>query len=184
MTGSHLILILDVRRDLLITCSPHHMADKNTILVVDDEKESGLAYFFRLFDHDGGEKFDVLGDGRIRRHRLLLHRWDCSFKFLEVFEAWHRDGESYPLCIVDMRMLDENGLIDELRGYSVAQRVREVDPGIHIVIATSKADIDGDDLCRQVGGSTHFFQTPFSLEQEEKFVLKVHELVDEWNERN
>ena len=44
--------------------------------------------------------------------------------------------------------------------------------------------IDGEDLCRKVGGSTHFFQTTFSLEQEEKFVLKVHELVDEWNERN
>jgi len=169
------------------------MADKkkntnrNAILIVDDERELGsklgLAYFFHLFDQDGGEKFDVLGDGQIRPHRLLPHRWDCSFKFLEVFEAWHRDGECYPLCIVDMRMPDEDGLLDELRGYAVAQRVRELDPGIHIVIATVKSDIDGEDLCRKVGGSTHFFQTPFSLEQEEEFLLKVHALVDEWNER-
>lgn len=160
---------------------------RNTILIVDDERELGtklgLAYFFRLFDQDGGEKFDILGDRPPKRRRLLLHRWDCSFKFLEVFEAFCRDGQRYPLCIVDMRMPDENDLIDELRGYAVAQRVRELDPGIHIVIATAKADIDGEDLCRKVGGSTHFFQTPFSLEQEDEFVLKVHALVDEWNER-
>lgn len=161
--------------------------NRNAVLIVDDEHELGsklgLAYFFRLFDHDGGEKFDILGDRPANRRRLLPHRWDCSFKFLEVFEAFCRDGQRYPLCIVDMLMPDENGLIDELRGYAVAQRVRELDPGIHIVIATAKADIDGEDLCRKVGGSTHFFRTPFSAEQEEEFVLKVHALVDEWNER-
>jgi CheY-like chemotaxis protein len=161
------------------------MADKNTILVVDDDPEI-RAYYWRIFEEDTGAKFDVLGDGQTRRHSLLCHRLDDSFKFLKMFEDMHQAGPAtrFPLCIIDLKMLGEDGLLDELRGCAVAQRVREVDSSIHIVIATSKADIDGEDLCRKVGGSTHFFQTPFSLEQEEKFVLKVHELVDEWNERN
>jgi hypothetical protein len=75
-------------------------------------------------------------------------------------------------------------LIDENRGVAVAREVREIDPEIHIAIITSKADVDGEDVCRQVGGSTHFFRTPFSPEEEESFVLKVHALVDEWNERH
>lgn len=159
----------------------------NTILIVDDDHEhaDNLAYFFRLFDEDRGEKFDILGRGQPRRPcRLVPYRQDCPVKFLEFFEAAHLSGRRYPLCIVDMIMPDESGLLDQLRGVAVSRRVREVDPEIHIVIATIKPDLDGETICREVGGSTHFFQTPFSPEQEEAFVLKVHELVDEWNERH
>jgi CheY-like chemotaxis protein len=159
------------------------MAANNTILVVDDEPESGLAYFFRLFDPGDGAKFDVLDEGGARRHRLLCHRLGDSFRFLEMFESMHRAGQYFPLCIADMRMPGPDGLIEELRGLAVARRVRDIDPEIHLVLVTAKPDIDGDAVCREVGGSTHFFQRPFSPAQEEAFVLKVHALVDAWNAR-
>jgi CheY-like chemotaxis protein len=157
----------------------------NTILVVDNEPDK-LAYMWHLFEEDTGTKFDVLGEGSPRRHRLLCHRLGDSFQFVEMFQAMHNDGPAsrFPLCIVDMMMPGADRLIDENRGVAVAREVREIDPEIHIAIITSKADVDGEDVCRQVGGSTHFFRTPFSPEEEESFVLKVHALVDEWNERH
>lgn len=158
------------------------VAANNTILIVDDDPEK-LAYFWRLFEVDEGVRFDVLGDNRPRRHRILCHRLGNSFQLLEMFEAMHRSDHRFPLCLIDMRMPGADGMIDDRRGLAVARRVREIDPEIHIVIATAKADIDGDDCCREVGGSTHFFRMPFGPAQEEEFVFKVHALVDEWNAR-
>lgn len=159
--------------------------NNNTILVVDDRPEK-LAYMWRLFEDDAGTKFDVLGEGKPRRHRLLCHRLGDSFQFVEMFEAMHSHGPAsrFPLCIVDMMMPGTDRLIDEKRGVAVARQVREIDSEIHIVIITAKPDVDGEDVRRQVGGSTHFFRTPFGPEEEENFVLKVHELVDEWNDRH
>jgi CheY-like chemotaxis protein len=162
------------------------MVANNTILIVDDDpRDEKLPYFFRLFDEDDGAKFDVLGDSQPRRHRLLCHRLGDSFQFLEMFEAMHRaePASRYPLCIIDMIMPGSDGLLDQLRGLHVARQVRGIDPEIHIVICTVKPDIDGEDICQQVGESTHFFRMPFGPEQEKEFVLKVHALVDEWNER-
>jgi CheY-like chemotaxis protein len=184
ITGSHFLLPSGSAGRYFFKAYPTRMS--NIILIVDDdhEHEDNLAYFFRLFDDDRGAKFDILGGGQPRRPRLVPYRQDCPFKFLEFFEAAHLSGRRYPLCIVDMIMPDESGLLDELRGVTVSRRVREIDPEIHIVIATIKPDLDGEAICREVGGSTHFFQTPFSPEQEEAFVLKVHELMDEWNGRH
>lgn len=158
------------------------MASKNTILIVDDDPNV-LAYYWRLFEEDASAKFDVLGDDQPRRHRLLCHRLGDSFQFVEMFEAMHGGDQRFPLCIIDLRMLGPDGLEDDLRGMEVSHRVRAIDPEIHIVIATANADVDGEDLCRQVGGSTHFFVKPSGPDEEERFVLKVHALVDAWNER-
>jgi len=159
------------------------MPANNTILIVDDDPEK-LSYYWRLFEEDAGARFDVLGEGVPRRHRLLCHRLGDSFRFVQMFEAMHSSDHHFPLCIVDMRMPGPDGLIDELRGLTVSRSVREIDPEIHIVLATAKADIDGEDVCREVGGSTHFFRLPFAAAQEEEFVTKVHALVDEWNEQH
>lgn len=158
------------------------MADTNTILVVDDNPDV-LAYYWRLFEEDTGAKFDVLGETEPRRHRILCHRLGNSFQFVEMFKAMHHSDHRFPLCIVDMRMPGPDGLIDEKRGLTVSRQIRQVDSEIHIVIATSKPDIDGDEVRLEVGGSTHFFRTPFSPEQEEAFIVTVHALVDEWNEK-
>jgi CheY-like chemotaxis protein len=161
---------------------PSRMAANNTILIVDDDPEK-LAYYWRLFEEDAGARFDVLGEGRPQRHRLLCHRLGDSFRFVEMFAEMHRMDHHFPLCIVDMRMPGSDGLIDELRGLAVSRRVREIDPVVHIVLATAKADVDDEEVCREVGGSTHFFRLPFGAAQEEAFVAKVHALVDDWNER-
>ena len=184
MTGSHFLLPSGPAGRYFSNTLPTRMS--NIILIVDDDHEHNdkLAYFFRLFDEDRGEKFDILGGGQTRRPRLVPYRQDCPFEFLEFFEAAHRSGRRYPLCIVDMIMPDESGLLDDLRGVTVSRTIRGIDPDIHIVIATVKPDVDGESICREVGGSTHFFQTPFSPEQEEAFVLKVHELVGVWNGRH
>jgi CheY-like chemotaxis protein len=155
-------------------------SNRNTILVVDDHSEK-LAFYWRLFDEDAGARFDVLGESQPRRRRLLCHRLQNSFQFVEMFESMHRTGDRFPLCIVDLKMPGPDGLLDKLRGLAVSTQIRAIDPLIHIVVATSDPDIDGGEVTRRVGGSTHFFRTPFSPAQQEEFLTKVYALLGEWN---
>lgn len=154
--------------------------NKNSILVVDDHAEK-LAFYWRLFDENEGVRFDVLGESQPRRRRLVCYRQQCSFQFVEMFESMHQAGDRYPVCIVDLKMPGPEGLPDEFRGLAVSAQVRAIDPLIHIVVVTSQPDIDGGEVIRRVGGSTHFFRIPFSPAQQEEFLTKVHALVDEWN---
>ena len=157
--------------------------DNNTILIVDDDP-AVLAYYWQLFEGDDGARFDILGEGRPRRHRLLCHRLGDSVKFVEMFGNMVRSDLLHPLCIIDMEMRDEDGRLDRHRGLHTARQVREIDAGIHIVICSGVADIGLQDVRKHVDGSAHFFRRPFSPEQESEFCLTVHRLVDEWNGRH
>jgi CheY-like chemotaxis protein len=155
----------------------------NTILIVDDDPQV-LAYYWQLFEGDDGAKFDVLGEDRPRRHRLLCHRLGDSVKFVEMFDGMVRMDRRHPLCIIDMQMPGEDGRLDKRRGLQTARRVREIDPGIHIVICTAAPDVGPEEVREHVTGSAHFFRRPFSPEQESEFCLTIHGLVDEWNGRS
>lgn len=157
--------------------------NNNTILIVDDDP-GVLAYYWQLFEGDEGVKFDILGDTRPRRHRLLCHRLGNAVKFVEMFESMIRTDRRHPLCIIDLQMPGEDGRLDRRRGLHTAQRVREIDPEIHIVICTAATDVGAEEVREHVPGSAHFFRRPFSPDQESEFCLAVHGLVDEWNGRH
>ncbi len=154
--------------------------DNNTILIVDDDQEV-LAYYWQLFEGDNGSQFDVLGESKPRQHRLSCYRLKDASKFVEMFESMVRADQRYPLCIIDLQMRDENGRLDRRLGLQTARRVREMDPEIHIVICTANSDVGLEEVREQVPGSAHYFRRPFSTEEETEFCLTVHGLVDEWN---
>jgi CheY-like chemotaxis protein len=154
-----------------------------TILIVDDDAEV-LAYYWQLFEGDNGSQFDVLGESKPRRRRLLCYRLSDSWKFVEMFESMVKSHQRYPLCVIDLEMKDENGRKDKRLGLQVARRVREMDPEIHIVICTSHPDIGEEEVREQVAGSAHYFLRPFSVDEENEFCLRVQGLVDEWNGRH
>jgi CheY-like chemotaxis protein len=98
-----------------------------------------------------------------------------------MFESMVRAHQRYPLCIIDLEMVDDSGRLDKRLGLQTARRVRDIDPEIHIVICTAHSDVGQKEVREQVAGSAHYFRRPFSTEQESEFCLTVYGLVDEWN---
>lgn len=153
----------------------------NTILIVDDNLDV-LAHFWKIFEGIDSSEYDILAtppseEKPRSRRRLHTRRLSDSFKFVDTFEEMSKCGVHYPLCIVDMEMQDENGKLDRLRGLHISQRVRAIDPRIHIVICTSYP-YDGDEICAKIGSRAHFRYRPFD---EDEFCDFVHSLVDHWN---
>ena len=158
---------------------PLFMADKNTILVVDDDPER-YGFYWQLFNDDP-EEFSPLPpqDGAPRQHPLVPHSLGDFSRFEEMFRQMVERGDHHPLCIVDMRFEKEN---DNRRGFETARLVRELDPDISIVVATHLPDIELEDVREAAGDNAFLFRLPMLDESlKTEFRNTVHLLVDRWN---
>ena len=106
-------------------------------------------------------------------HELVCHRYANSRNFLEAFGRMIDTGLHHPLCIIDMRM-------PVMNGFETAQRVRELDPEINIVICTAFSDMDPVEIRANLSGSVFFVRKPFAAAE---LYFMVHSLVDGWNEK-
>lgn len=154
------------------------MPRNNNILIVDDDPEI-LAYYWKIFAAEDASEFDILGGpqpddaARLVCRHLLCHRYTNAVKFLDAFEAMVRSGVLHPVCIIDMRM-------PVLNGFETAQRVRALDPDIHIIICTAHTDMDPAEIRANLSGSVFFVRKPFVAVE---LYMMVHSLVDGWNAR-
>lgn len=155
------------------------MADKNTILVVDDDPKL-FGFYWQIFNDDPHE-FDPLppAEDSPRRHPLVPHSLGDFSKFEEMFRQMVARGERHPLCIVDMRFEKAN---DNRRGFETACLVRELDPDISIVVATHLPDVELEDIRAALGNNAFLFRLPLLDDrQKTEFRDQVHLLVDRWN---
>ncbi len=145
----------------------------NTILIVDDDPDI-LAFYRKIFDKEAAGDFDILGaedEGSVSQ--LKCHTFSDPLEFLKQCEDTRKAGERHPLCIIDMRMPILNGL-------SAAQRIREIDPEIDIIICTAFSDVPLNDIRAKLHGGVFFVRKPFVVEE---FKLLVSSLVGYWNTR-
>jgi PAS domain S-box-containing protein len=78
-----------------------------------------------------------------------------------------------PLCIVDMRMPGQNGLV-------TAEQMREIDPDMDVLICSAAGDFTPEEIHRRLGGRVFFVRKPFDAGE---FSLMVQSLVDYWDDR-
>ena len=168
-----------MRAESTLACNAFCMADKNTILVVDDDPKL-FGFYWQIFNDDPHE-FDLLprSEDASRHHPLVPHSLGDFSKFEEMFRQMVDRGEHHPLCIVDMRFEKAN---DNRRGFETARLVRELDPEINIVIATHLPDVELEDVRLALGDNAFLFRLPMLEEaQKAEFRNTVHLLVDRWN---
>jgi hypothetical protein len=154
-------------------------ADKNTILVVDDDPER-FGFYWQIFNDDP-EEFSPLPaqEDAPRQHPLVPHALGDFSQFEEMFRQMVDRGDRHPLCIIDMRFEKQN---DNRRGFETVRLVRELDPDISIVVATHLPDIELDDIRQAAGNNAFLFRLPMLDESlKAEFRNTVHRLVDRWN---
>lgn len=145
----------------------------NTILIVDDDPEI-LAFYRKIFDKSSASQFDILGaESGASAPRLKCRTFTDPRELLKQCEDTRKDGHRHPLCIIDMRMPILNGL-------STAERIREIDPEIDIIICTAFSDVPLDEIRAKLHGGVFFVRKPFVAEE---FSLLVQSLVGYWNSR-
>jgi hypothetical protein len=155
------------------------MADKNTILVVDDDPER-FGFYWQVFNDDP-EEFSPLPpqEGAARPHPLVPHSLGDFAQFEQMFRQMVERGDRHPLCIIDMRLAKQN---DNRRGFDTVRLVRELDPDISIVVATHLPDIELEDVRQAAGENAFLFRLPMLDESlKADFRNTVHFLVDRWN---
>jgi len=144
----------------------------STVLIVDDDPEI-LSFYAKIFGARD-DSLDVFANAEpaaepalkcltfLDPHALLAH---CA--------AQRAAGVRHPLCIIDMRMPSLNGL-------ATALRVREIDPGIDIIICSAFSDVSMDEIGSRLKSGIFFVRKPFVVGE---FTLLVRSLAGYWRSR-
>jgi signal transduction histidine kinase len=78
---------------------------------------------------------------------------------VEIFRRNYEEGLSIPVCIVDMRM--PNGI----DGLETSLRLKQIDPDVHIIIATAYSDRTNKEILDALKSNTYYIRKPFNSEE-------------------
>ena len=78
---------------------------------------------------------------------------------IEIFLQKYKEGLTIPVCIVDMRM--PNGI----DGLETALRLKQIDPDVHIIIATAYSDRTNKEILDSLKNNTYYIRKPFNSEE-------------------
>jgi PAS domain S-box-containing protein len=146
----------------------------DVILAVDDD-EGILEVYRKIFGAQETKAFDVLGRGEEPGSLppLECRTYNSPKKLLEDVRADVARGLHYPLCIVDVLMPEQNGVV-------TIRQLREVDPEIEIIICTADPGTVPLGVQGELGERIFFVRKPPITDE---FVLMVHTLVGYWRDR-
>jgi PAS domain S-box-containing protein len=146
----------------------------DVILAVDDD-EGILEVYRKIFGAQETKAFDVLGRGEEPGSLppLECRTYNSPKKLLEDVRADVARGLHYPLCIVDVLMPEQNGVV-------TIRQLREVDPEIEIIICTADPGTVPLGVQGELGERIFFVRKPPVTDE---FVLMVHTLVGYWRDR-
>jgi len=100
----------------------------NKILIADDDPNL-IDYYISIFEEN--EELDFFEEkNKISSQKFDLKLFNDGKPLYEYFKKEYELGNKLPLVILDMRMPEMNGL-------ETAQKLREIDPDIIIVIVTA-----------------------------------------------
>jgi PAS domain S-box-containing protein len=149
------------------------MSEKH-VLIVDDDLEV-LKFYRRIFSAAVGGDFDILGRAAPAGPVLKVgcRAYSDPATMVADYRRAFVEGMRQPLCIVDMRMPGQNGLV-------TAEQMREIDPDMDILICSAAGDFTPEEIHRRLGGRVFFVRKPFDAGE---FSLMVQSLVDYWDDR-
>jgi len=78
---------------------------------------------------------------------------------VEIFRQKYEEGSTIPVCIVDMRM--PNGI----DGLETSLRLKQIDPDVHIIIATAYSDRTNKEILDSLKSNTYYIRKPFNSEE-------------------
>lgn len=78
---------------------------------------------------------------------------------VEIFRRKYEEGSTIPVCIVDMRM--PNGI----DGLETSLRLKQIDPDVHIIIATAYSDRTNKEILDALKSNTYYIRKPFNSEE-------------------
>jgi signal transduction histidine kinase len=78
---------------------------------------------------------------------------------VDIFLKKYSEGLTIPVCIVDMRM--PNGI----DGLETALRLKQIDPNVHIIIATAYSDRTNKEILDALKSNTYYIRKPFNSEE-------------------
>ena len=144
------------------------------VLVVDDDPEI-LKFYRRIFSDPAGGELDILGgaSGSDPVLKVGCRTYSDPKTMVSEYARAFAEGIRQPLCIVDMRMPEQNGLV-------TAEQMRAIDPDIDILICSAAGDFTPEEIRRRLGGHVFFVRKPFDAGE---FSLMVQSLVDYWDDR-
>ena len=144
-----------------------------TILIVDDDPEI-LDYYRKIFSEPDTGGFDILDSVPSECSEVLSCRtYSDPLRLLSEYRESVAAGVRHPLCVLDMRMPILNGL-------ATAEKLREIDSGIDVVICTAFSDIAVGEIRTKLKKGVFLVRKPFLAEE---FSLLIHSLVGYWNAR-
>jgi len=145
----------------------------NTVLVVDDDTE--ILYFYqKIFSSDRRSEFDILDVHSIQEGpEIRCQTFSDPYAMLGAYQQMLAKNDFCPVCVVDMRMPEMNGL-------DTARRLRALDPNIDIVVATAFSDVPIQEIRNRLNERIYVVRKPFS---QDEFFLLIHSLIDAWNIR-
>ncbi len=145
------------------------MSRHREIFVVDDDS-AVLEYYRKLFTPEP-DSFDILGIApEAAEDPIELRLFTLPSELIAAFSAELHANRPVPLCILDMRMPEQNGL-------DVAQSLRTMDPDVAIVICTAYSDASAAKLKERLKGGVYLVHKPFAADE---FKLLIHSLLREW----
>ncbi len=149
------------------------MSEKH-VLIVDDDLEV-LKFYRRIFSAAAGGDFDILGRAAPAGPVLKVgcRAYSDPATMVADYRRAFAEGMRQPLCIVDMRMPGQNGLV-------TAEQMREIDPDMDILICSAAGDFTPEEIHRRLGGRVFFVRKPFDAGE---LSLMVQSLVDSWDDR-
>ena len=144
------------------------------ILAVDDHK-AVLEVYRKIFAAKEVKEFDVLG--RVEDVGSLppleCRTYESPKKMIEDVRSDALRGVHYPLCILDVLMPEQNGVV-------TVRQLREVDPEIEIIICTADPGTVPLGIQGELGERIFFVRKPPNSEE---FAMLVHSLIRSWRER-
>ena len=146
----------------------------DVILAVDDHA-GVLEVYRKIFAAEQAKEFDVLGlaENEGSWPPLECRTYDSPKKLIEDVRRDALRGVHYPLCIVDVLMPEQNGVM-------TIRQLREIDPEIEIIICTADPGTVPLGVQGELGERIFFVRKPPVTDE---FVLMVHTLVGYWRDR-
>lgn len=94
-----------------------------------------------------------------RTMNFNLFQANNGLEGVEIFRQKYEEGLTIPVCIVDMRM--PNGI----DGLETSLRLKQIDPDVHIIIATAYSDRTNKEILDALKSNTYYIRKPFNSEE-------------------
>ena len=141
--------------------------------MVADDDTAVLSYYRKIFEGSSGDGTAAPTSDSEMRRELFLQPFGSGEDLLEWYGQVLAKGQHCPVCVLDLRM-------PEFSGVEAAQRLREMDPDIEIVLCSAFADVTIPQIRRRLREGFFYMRKPFGTEE---LYLLVHSLFLNWNRK-